>query len=446
MGCCYGEIQPNVLANSFEIGVTDTVSFDLLTARISNTVAKLHGFSEEGDFNSPGLLAGELGKALFLTTSHLSGVSADEHSSETLFASLDKCITGFESGDSATLYTLSDGLPGLAIVLNVLREHQFIDDDPEGTLYEIERHLSEQVRENSALLYQQFGFDYFYGLTGIGNAFASFSASPLAKTTITTICRTLVERCETTTAGITWTDSKLFGRQPYNLGIAHGVLSILVLFSKAVTKYSLTEFEQPLIKATDWYLAQENAPNILSRFSCSIGPNQEDKHTMNRLAWCYGDLPSAIALLQVYEATGILPYLHKAIAIIDNTLIRNDINLEVDNVERKIYDSGLCHGLSSLVLCYRSVADYFGDERYHRMYRYWLQLLLEHISISPDEVACFKITRDPQQNKFSKSYSFLEGACGVGVLLNAIIDDPSMKILSQIYMTDISKSRLSRPK
>jgi lantibiotic biosynthesis protein len=420
--------------------VAETIPADQLTQRVTNIVAKLHKFSATTQFESAGLLSGELGNALFITTSQLSSAGSEDLSDK-LFSSLDKSLTGFESDNAGALYSLSDGLPGLAIVLNVLRAHQFLDDNSEATLAEIEQHLSKVVEDDSFALYQKSGFDYFYGLTGIGIAFASFSESPLAEKTINTICRTILAHCESNSSGITWRDSKLFGRQPYNLGIAHGVVSILVLFSKAVSQYKLTEFEQPLIEATNWYLRQENHPNILSRFSCSIGADGEDQHTMNRLAWCYGDLPSAIALIHVYEATGISRYLHKAKEIIGGTLVRTDVNLEIDNVDGRVYDSGLCHGLASLVLCYRSIADYFGEEEYYDIYRFWLQFIMEQVSISSDKVACFKITREPQGNKFQESYSFLEGACGVGLLLNAAVDNSSLEILSRIFMTDISKSR-----
>lgn len=110
-------------------GSMDSFLTNVLTGLHRESALRLHHTLKDKQFQSPGLLSGELGKAMFLTSSCLSGNCADEEIPSLLYTSLNNSINGIESLNDGLTYSLSDGLPGLLILLNTLQEHQLLDDE-----------------------------------------------------------------------------------------------------------------------------------------------------------------------------------------------------------------------------------------------------------------------------------------------------------------------------
>lgn len=418
----------------------NTSSIGPCAKQITSQITNISSAVIENEFDGPGIFAGELGKALFLYSTYLSGVNSSDAILEHVFAAINSSVSKLENSAPFDSLSLANGLPGLVIVLNELKKDGLLDTEANSILEEVETYLVERITTDSASIYKHGGFDYFYGLTGIGVAFDSFSTSPNAGKIVDAVCKSLSENSEAGEVGITWRDNFSFGVQPFNLGTAHGVLAIMALLSKAVTKYNLIQYRPILVDSVNWYLAQENKSSSYSRFSCSIGINGEDKNTMNRLAWCYGDLPAAIVLLHCYNATGKTSYLSKSKAIIDSTVERRDILFEVDNSDGKIFDGGLCHGLSAIAMSYRVVSDYFNDKSYLNCYEFWLDKLINRTITNDSKTHCFKIKRVPDGNHtYTESFSLLEGACGVGLFLNSLLSPRCAQILSALFLLDIRK-------
>ena len=100
----------------------------------------------------------------------------------------------------------------------------------------------------------------------------------------------------------------------YNLGLAHGVPGVIALLGAACATGVAAGTARPLLDgAVAWLLAQRLPDGFVSQFSYWAGPGI--KAEPSRLAWCYGDLGLAAALLYAARCVGETGWEREALAI-----------------------------------------------------------------------------------------------------------------------------------
>jgi lantibiotic modifying enzyme len=123
----------------------------------------------------------------------------------------------------------------------------------------------------------------------------------------------------------------------YNLGLAHGVPAVLVVLARAAAAGH--EAARPVLEqAVAWLLAQRLPPGLGGCFANVVPAGDASREpTASRVAWCYGDLGLAVALLITAREAGRPDW---EVHALDVARCAAAQPLEAAGVR----DGGLCHG------------------------------------------------------------------------------------------------------
>lgn len=392
----------------------------------------------------PGLLNGELGTALYCAHEYASRRCKNTNElTGRIEMALEFCMSQYRKNPPSPIGSLASGLTGLAITISQLLSLGLLDYSTDLVLRDVEDTLCDLVKEYLANGNKFLGYDYFYGICGPANYFLSYSKSTKRKELVRGLCLRLVDQAADDDKGLKWRDEFGFSRLPYNLGMAHGMLSIMCILSKAVYRLGADELKTDLCRSIDWYLGQENTASYPCRFSASTDDEGHGKDCKNWIAWCSGDLSVSLMLLHAYRATGNRHYVDRAISIADSTLSRRDINKEVSN-NGQTFNVSLCHGIAGVAACYLSLARALRIRRYRLASVYWThQLFRRSNSIDFDSCAgCYQMgPKVSADNWTSPSLTLLDGAAGVGLLYSSILHPKLSKFWFPLFFLDIAYPR-----
>lgn len=282
-------------------------------------------------------------------------------------------------------------------------------------------------------------YDLIGGLVGFAVYALERSHRPSAARCLERLVEQLAELSEARDGGeVTWfTPPRLLPEHQrvvspggyYNLGVAHGVPGALPILAGACRAGIAVERAAPLLKgAVHWLLAQEmDAGERGSHFAYSIPapvPGEEggeaEKESpppaRSRLAWCYGDLGLAVALLWTARLAGRDDWEQAALRIALDATRR-------DPATAGVLDAGLCHGAAGVAHLFNRLYQATRDERFADAARDWFTRTLA-LRAPGEPVAGFRAWRawpDPDQPLWAPEPGLLEGAAGIGLALLAAV-------------------------
>lgn len=281
---------------------------------------------------------------------------------------LDECIDMLAATPGNA--TLSNGFGGLMWLIQHLINTGLLDKENEVLLDEPAAHLATAFAVDT----ETKNYDLLHGLMGKGLYFIESIHKPHSRQTLSQIVRCLHDWSVIQPTGMTWIDYDF--RQPiphsqpivYNLGMAHGVPSIISFLSHLYLLGIEQKTIRPMLEqSVRWLLTQENKDNS-SWFSPLAGTGSE-----SRLAWCYGDLGPALALLRASQALGRADWFEKALAIALNTTRRDITSAGVHQDQAtSCLDTGFCHGTSGLSHIFYRFYEQTGETDFLRISDYWL--------------------------------------------------------------------------
>ena len=202
-----------------------------------------------------------------------------------------------------------------------------------------------------------------------------------------------------------------------NLGISHGFASIL--------KYYLECYK----KSIHFESSKRNANKLLNFYKNNICDNGslfcfpsflsnefKEKINYSRLAWCYGD----ISIGYLFNQAGFLFKDKEWIDLSMDVLLKTTLRKKLR--ETGVLDGGICHGASGLAYIYHKL--YLKNKRkeFQNASNFWLNEIYKYRRFMVENGNV--IIHYPQFNNVLNveinNHSFLEGTCGVGVVLNSI--------------------------
>src|SRR5262249_45699611 len=197
------------------------------------------------------------------------------------------------------------GYSGLACATDLLtysppgEEEEGLDGDS------VHEELEEALLQNLAELPEPAIYDLIGGPVGWGLYSLQRWPHPRAQQALELIVDFLERSCESTPGGIRWWTAphllppwqrEISPAGYYNLGIAHGIPAIWVLLSQAIERGVRTDGAGPLVEGGGrWRLPQQIGPSSGTMSPPMVTQGQPVRQS--RLAWCYGDLGLAAALL-----------------------------------------------------------------------------------------------------------------------------------------------------
>jgi lantibiotic modifying enzyme len=323
----------------------------------------------------PCLSSGYAGLALFYA--YLACVTQRESDQQTsrryLKSALDSVLAGKVL--SASLY---GGVSGVAWTAQHLQQHG-IECELEGFQDSVEDALGRTLKHWPRAA----PFDLVEGLAGVGVYFLERLPSRKAELFLTRIVTLLEKFAEHTDEGITWRTSpeslpawqaKLAPLGYYNLGLAHGIPGIIALLAEIVASGIKGKRAERLLDGTVAWLRNKKLPSdSRSAFTRWLLPRPpQDYLPATRVAWCYGDLGIAVALLQAGRCVGEASWRKEALELAHRTSSRRS------KEDAQVTDAGFCHGSAGNGHLFNRLFHATGDLPCREAALYWFRQTLSY--------------------------------------------------------------------
>ena len=358
------------------------------------------------------LASGRAGQALFYA--YLASSSGDDGPADLAIELLDEAAEGAAAVPMSE--SLFSGFPGIAWTAEHLQ----------GRVFEAEGDPQLEVDDAILSLLSRSPwpgeYDLINGLAGLGIYALERGPRPTALQCLERIVEELARRAEEAEGGAWFSPP---GRLPsfklavypkglYDLGASHGVAGVIALLAAVCRTGIHTRTARPLLdQAVSWLLARELSGEQGFRFPHFYHPQVEPRPS--RLAWCYGDVGIAAAILFAARAVGEPSWEARALDVALSTI-------EPGARASTVQDAGLCHGAAGLGHLFNRMFQATGEERLAEAARSWYERALAFRepgrgvggfrSWAADSTGVSDWRDDP---------GFLEGAAGVGLALMAAV-------------------------
>lgn len=196
----------------------------------------------------------------------------------------------------------------------------------------------------------------------------------------------------------------------FNLGMSHGAAGAVAFLARVVeARPEWGELRSLLEESVAWLLAQRGEEGGASWFPPWVGPGTSRRPS--RLAWCYGDLGIATAILAAGKAAGNEAWTEAGTAIACHAAERGEEGSWVR-------DPALCHGAGGVSLAFSRFHQLTGMDCFRSAARRWILWALDRYRPGED-VAGFPlwIPRSSTTQPRLPYLGLLEGAAGLGLVL-----------------------------
>lgn len=214
----------------------------------------------------------------------------------------------------------------------------------------------------------------------------------------------------------------------YNLGLSHGITSIVALLCKILEKCSFNQeikehSEKIMRKAINYILYNEiDFEKYNSHFPNHSIDYYNDKLYGSRLAWCYGDLGIAYTLLRAALV------LDDKILLNKSTSILLDCTKRIDYAKNYIFDPWFCHGTSGIAYIFKKTFEKTNITEFNVSANFWLS---ETINILKTNIIDYIHNKHPDHKKDDlinklahklKSTNMIEGYTGIAMVLRSFLN------------------------
>ena len=378
------------------------------------------------DVTSGALLAGKAGHALFY--GHLYQCLGKESHFEQFAIMLNECMAWV--AEQPTNASLANGFVGVMWVVQHFIRTGLLEEEAGQLLTDLDHHLQGSLEAD----YASHNYDLLHGLVGKGLYFLERLPDPASAVVLQKIVDQLEAFAFQEDTMLSWYDPSAKGENVCNLGMAHGVPSVISFLAKVHRSGIVPKQTQGLLtKATSWLLQQEK-PVGYSRFPLAAG-----MEVQSRLGWCYGDLGPALALLHAARALSRDDWRSQALAVARHASQRTSEN---GNLSRHTVhgwlDTGFCHGTAGIAHIFHRFYQISHLQEFRHCAQYWLEQSLPPLPADQGIAGYVQLSFDAKrESKPSvENAALLGGATGVGLVLLSFLQ-PKQPAWDGFLMTDI---------
>jgi hypothetical protein len=276
--------------------------------------------------------------------------------------------------------SLFSGYTGIAWSVAHLRQ-QLLDPADDST-----RAIDQILNERLAATPWRDHYDLISGLVGLGIYHLEQLPGELAASCLTKIIDRLDDIALRSSNGICWfTPPRLLAgwkrkelpRGLYDLGLAHGSAGVIAFLAQVFSlksngnirlpKETYSKAYQLLDGSVQWLLSQKFKTSRTSIFPHNVGPGV--RRTPTRIAWCYGDLGIAAALMVAATSVKNLNWRTEGRRIA-KTVARRPIR------NSGVIDCGLCHGAAGVAHMFNRLFQSTGEPVFKEASQKWFRHLL----------------------------------------------------------------------
>lgn len=379
--------------------------------QIQNKLSEMYIILKESiDNNKIGLMGGSLGITIFFSyyNKYIKQESKNNESIEILENVFDSVNNGFSNSK------LAGGLSGFVWSVYHLLNEDFLSKDSVTGLIVLKSYLIKEMYSDIENGY----YDYLHGALGIAFGLSKFRNNNDINLNLERFLEILESKGIKEKKSIKWKSKITIDENIYcyNLGLSHGIPSIIGVLLSLINSNILVEKSTHIIEKTIEYIIESaNYKSSHSVFPNVVITNESILYN-SRLAWCYGDLGIGITL---WRAGNILKR-EDVKKIAENILIRSTTRKDLQ--ENFVVDAGLCHGTAGIAHIYNRMYNYTGNPKFKETSLYWFNETLKMAKYN-NGLAGFKAWRTPELGGLKNEHGFLEGIAGIGLSLIASISD-----------------------
>ena len=201
----------------------------------------------------------------------------------------------------------------------------------------------------------------------------------------------------------------------WNLGIPYGVPGVIALLARFVVAGIEVRRARALLEGAMRFLLSTTEPPAsvdVGRFPPWL-PYQ--KRVSTRLAWCYGDLGVAAALMGAGLHVGIDAWTREGVALARTCAART---LE----QAHIHDANICHGAAGIAHLFHRMARATNDQTLYTAARAWIDETLRARNDAP--IAGYpRVFEEGGDLRMEEDATLLTGCAGVALVLEAAISE-----------------------
>jgi lantibiotic modifying enzyme len=215
----------------------------------------------------------------------------------------------------------------------------------------------------------------------------------------------------------------------FNFGLAHGIPGVIAILARYVAAGVEVQRARALLEGAVGYLRSVASPTVGGRYPAWLP--SERANAPSRVAWCYGDLGVAVALMSAATATARDDWRANALELAHGMAARA---FELSQV----VDAGLCHGAAGVAHLFNRLSQATGDAELARSADAWFARTLA--MRRTDAIAGFPrgLPVDGVMT-WEAGADILTGASGVALALHAAIS-PIEPAWDQLLLADLSPS------
>lgn len=376
------------------------------------TISKILSSDNNQDNKNIGIHTGAIGTALFFY--HLNQVIPNESHHDNCLQYIKKSIEAIEKQQIG--YTFCSGIAGIAWGLEYFSDKGLFEIEEEDFLSELDIHIFNHATNDI----ENNNVDFLHGGVGAIAYFLNRLPNIYAEGCLIKFVNLLWEKAEKEKNEIKW--KNVFNRDPsepniikeYNLGLSHGIPSIIIILIKIYNKNIAASKCKELINGSiGWLLSQKLPESCNSIFPNSVGSTIE-KHN-SRLAWCYGDLGIAAILWQAGKILNNEAWEQEALGIMLHASERKDL------FKNDVMDAGICHGTAGIAHIFNRFYWETKMPVFKETANYWIDKTLK-MATYDDGLAGYKAWQGEKLG-WMNEYNLLEGITGIGLSLISHISD-----------------------
>lgn len=382
-------------------------------AAIRNKLDEIAGFFLDfKKFNNPtSVLGGDFGAAIFLAK--YGKYSGDERYTDKAMDILGNCFDHIEQ--HFVPGSFCNGLSGVGWGLRYMIKNELLDGDVD----ELTLGLEDLIYKNSLQLLEKGEYDYLH--MGSGGLLYALEASSTQTSTYLQAAVSALEKTATQQGDqfCFWQHdpsgriAHMATQNPsYNLGLSHGIPSLIVLLSHLYKSDIASEQCKTLTTHTiNWLLSVKLPPGYRSVYASMVSEGRPN--IASRLGWCYGDPGIAMTLLQAGDAFNEPSWTDQGRELLLHSAKRRHL------VNNMIRDATICHGTSGLShIFYRGWLE-TQEPSLLDASNYWLDQTLE-LGNRPEGFCGYQASR---KDGYENVYSILEGVAGIGLVFLSRLEE-----------------------
>lgn len=383
-----------------------------LRTRLESKLLEINKVLDERPAPQPhiGILAGLSGLAVFkFYYARYTGNRALEDDGEELLNEAFEMIN-----NEYAVPTFCSGIAGAGWALEHLSDEDFIEIDTDELLSALDVYLYQMMYLEA----EEFYYDFLHGALGIAffflKRYENTSSETLRETYhdyLNQVLDTLEKQAivEGTTAkwrSVTDREKKTRG---FNLGLSHGMSSIINFLSRLNRQEAFTHRAEPLLsKAVNFIISMENIDPDPKYYFPDFVEKDDEIRSSGRLAWCYGDVGIAISLWHAARSLGKEGLEKKSLDVLKHTTrLRSQ-------EETAVSDVGICHGAAGMMHIYQFLFRETAIREFREAADYWAGKTLD-MAVHENGYAGYSQRNQLSETGWSSETGILEGIAGIGL-------------------------------